>query len=417
MATLSSPHMQNLHLSNNRTYRKIHDFYYNNQVTRKDVLIVKNSRMSRRSSGRGTSCLAITIDASPSKLSSEARSIRWGCTKVQGAREEMEDDVVIVNNSKGDAEDDRSGSSFGRFSYAAVFDGHAGFSSVQFLREELHNECAAALQGGLLLDSKDFTDIRKALEKAFEAADSKLLSWLETNGEDIESGSTATVMFLRNDKLFVSHVGDSSLVLSRSGKPEMLTNSHRPYGTNKVSLQEIKRIKEAGGWIVDGRICGDISVSRAFGDMRFKTKKNEMLKKGVEEGIWTEKFASRVKFSGDLVSSTPDILQESLGPDVEFVLLASDGLWDYISSSQAVKFVRNQLREHGDVQMASDALARLALDRQSQDNISIVIADLGRTDWQSLPSVQQQNFAIELAQAVATMGVVSLGIWMTSLLS
>lgn len=144
-------------------------------------------------------------------------------------------------------------------------------------------------------------------------------------------------------------------VLSRSGKMEVLTNAHRPYGSNKVSLQEIRRINEAGGWvcflhstplnlpknsplfnsstyilhsflnyqskpqqlemqqvnglpkniyeksklgvhccfwdkhqsvcvdigcilclqIVNGRICGDISVSRAFGDMRFKTKKNE----------------------------------------------------------------------------------------------------------------------------------------------
>lgn len=27
--------------------------------------------------------------------------------------------------------------------------------------------------------------------------------------------------------------------------------------------------------IVNGRICGDIAVSRAFGDMRFKTKKYE----------------------------------------------------------------------------------------------------------------------------------------------
>lgn len=27
--------------------------------------------------------------------------------------------------------------------------------------------------------------------------------------------------------------------------------------------------------IVNGRICGDISVSRAFGDRRFKTKKYE----------------------------------------------------------------------------------------------------------------------------------------------
>lgn len=165
-------------------------------------------------------------------------------------------------------------------------------------------------------------------------------------------------------------------VLSRSGKAEILTNPHRPYGSNKVSLQEIKRIREAGGWvcfpvivfvyfllsavnfwfcyakpntvsssntyciwflqIVNGRICGDIAVSRAFGDLRFKTKKkefssfnyaflsrkwilsvnvmhllyvshdnvyllivfssihvNRMLKKGVEEGRWSEKFVSR----------------------------------------------------------------------------------------------------------------------------
>lgn len=38
-------------------------------------------------------------------------------------------------------------------------------------------------------------------------------------------------------------------VLSRSGKAEALTNSHRPYGSNKVSLDEIRRIREAGGWV------------------------------------------------------------------------------------------------------------------------------------------------------------------------
>lgn len=38
-------------------------------------------------------------------------------------------------------------------------------------------------------------------------------------------------------------------VLSRSGKPEVLTGSHRPYGSNKASLNEIRRIREAGGWV------------------------------------------------------------------------------------------------------------------------------------------------------------------------
>ncbi|CAN6709339.1 unnamed protein product [Malus baccata var. baccata] len=346
---------------------------------------------------RSRSCSAIAIDAPGSSLT-DVGGIRWGSTSLQGAREEMEDAVVVRSDG------------LDGFSFAAVFDGHAGFNSVKFLRDELYKECCAALQGGLLLRGNDFKAIREALQETFEKVDSKLLKWLESNGEEDESGSTATLMFVGNDTLVISHVQ------SCSGKAEVLTHPHRPYGSNKASLQEIKRIREAGGWISNGRICGDIAVSRAFGDMRFKTKKNEMVKKGVEKGRWTEKFASRVQFSGDLVTASPDVFQVTFGTDSEFVLLASDGLWDYINSSDAVTFVRNQLREHGDVQLACDALAEAALDQRSQDNISIVIADLGRTDWQGLP-FQQQNVVYEFGQAFATVGIVWLGIWIsTSLL-
>ncbi|XP_072962663.1 probable protein phosphatase 2C 5 isoform X2 [Typha angustifolia] len=338
----------------------------------------------------GVRCSAtIAADAPLTALSG---GIRWGSSKFQGPRSEMEDDIVIRS-------DDLDG-----FSFAAVFDGHAGFSSVEFLRDELYKECALALQSGLLLSSKNYNAIKDSIQRAFINVDTKLLTWLEQLEKEVDSGATATVMFVRNDILIISHVGDSCVVVSRTGKAEALTNPHRPYGNNRVSLEEVKRVRAAGGWIVDGRICGDISVSRAFGDMRFKTRKNEMLRQGVEEGRWTEKFVSRVQFKGDLVTSTPDIYILELGSDVEFILLASDGLWDYMKSSEAVSFVRNQLRQHGNVQ-----------NQQSQDNISIVIADLGRTDWQSLP-VQGPNFFYELSQAFATVGIVSLGIWMSSFL-
>ncbi|KAL3650568.1 Serine/threonine-protein phosphatase PP2A catalytic subunit [Castilleja foliolosa] len=349
-------------------------------------------------------CSAIAIDSSSSLES--VSGIKWGSVRLKGAREEMEDDVVIV----------QSDDSLGGFSYAAVFDGHAGFSSVEFLRDELYRECVDALKNGQLLNNKDSKAIKKALQDAFESADAKLLKWLESREEEDESGSTATAIFLCNDVLVVSHVGDSCVVLSRDGKVEVLTDSHRPYGNNKASLQEIRRIREAGGWIVNGRICGDISVSRAFGDMRFKTKKNEMVAKGVKEGRWSAKFASRLQLKGDLVTAYPDVFQVSIGSDAEFIVLASDGLWDYINSSDTVKFIRNHLRQNGDVQMASEALAQMALNQNSQDNISIIIADLGRTDWKNLP-VQKQNIVVELVQALATLSLVSLGIWMSSLLS
>ncbi|KAH9780154.1 protein phosphatase 2C 57 [Citrus sinensis] len=379
-------------------------------------------------------CSAIAIDA-PSSLSGVA-GIRWGSVSLQGLREEMEDGAVIQSDG------------LDGFSFAAVFDGHGGVSTVKFLRDELYKECVAALQGGLLLSGKDFDAIKKALQEAFENVDMKLLNRLEMNAEEDESGATATVMFIGRDILFISHVGDCCVVLSRTGKADVLTNPHRPYGSGQVSLQEIRRIREAdlsdvsasgsttyvlvfgsaeillpvicdhrtGTTISNGRICGDIAVSRAFGDIRFKTKKNEMLKKGVNEGRWSEKFVSRVQLNKDLVIASPDIFQVSLGSDAEFVLLASDGLWDYMNSSDAVKFVRNQLQQHGDVQLACEALAQAALDQHSQDNISIVIADLGQTDWRNLP-LQQQNVVCELAQAFATIGIVSLGIWMSSLLS
>ncbi|EOA16786.1 hypothetical protein CARUB_v10005006mg [Capsella rubella] len=353
--------------------------------------------------GRHHRCSAIAIDA-PSSLAG-VTPVRWGYSSVQGVREEMEDDIVI----RSDALDN--------FSYAAVFDGHAGSSSVKFLREELYKECVGALQAGSLLNGGDFAAIKEALIKAFESVDRNLLKWLEANSEEEdESGSTATVMFIRNDVSFIAHIGDSCAVLSRSGQIEELTDYHRPYGSSKAAIQEMKRIKEAGGWIVNGRICGDIAVSRAFGDIRFKTKKDEMLKKGVDEGRWTEKFVSRIDFKGDMVVATPDIFQVPLTSDVEFIVLASDGLWDYMKSSDVVSYVRDQLRKHGNVQLACESLAQEALERRSQDNISIIIADLGRTEWKKLPA-QRQNVVVELVQAAATIGLVTVGIWMSSYLS
>uniref|UniRef100_K3XIW5 protein-serine/threonine phosphatase n=1 Tax=Setaria italica TaxID=4555 RepID=K3XIW5_SETIT len=335
-----------------------------------------------RCCGRGARCQATAAGgvAAAGPPSSELEAIKWGSAKLQGARDEMEDEVVL-----------RTGCLLDGFSFAAVFDGHAGFSAVKFLRhapnplpyyfftqlnavpswllcsrswrfrDELYKECAAALDGGKVLSTKNLEAITDSIQRAFAAVDAKLSTWLEQMEKDDDSGATATAMFLRNDVLVVSHIGDSCLVISRDGRPEALTGSHRPYGNNKTSLEEVKRIRAAGGWIVDGRICGDISVSRAFGDIRFKTRKNEMLMKGVKEGRWTEKFISRIKFKEDIIISSPDVSLIELGPDVEFVLLATDGLWDYIKSSEAVAFVRDQLRQHGDVQLACEALGQKAL--------------------------------------------------------
>ncbi|KAH1255649.1 Protein phosphatase 2C 57 [Glycine max] len=376
---LSSPHIQRFLLCKLHSRSTAKNIHRNNFTT----------------SSRSRCCSAIAIDA-PSSLT-EVPGIRWGSIALQGLREEMEDDIIVRPEG------------LQGFSFAAVFDGHGGFSSVEFLsanyRDELYKECVNALQAGLLLVEKDFKAIKGALQEAFLKVDARL----EMNGEEDESGATATTVFIGDDELLISHIGDSTVVLCRSGKAEVLTSPHRPIGSNKTSLDEIRRIS-------NGRICGDIAVSRAFGDVRFKTKKNEMLQKGVQEGRWSAKFISRVQLNNDLVVAYPDIYQVALGSDAEFVVLASDGLWDYMGSSEAVSIVRDQLRKHGNIQQACEALAEAALDRRTQDNVSIIIADLGRTDWKNAP-LERQNTILELVQALATIGIVSIGIWFSSQLS
>ncbi|KAG0625873.1 hypothetical protein M758_2G085700 [Ceratodon purpureus] len=298
-------------------------------------------------------------------------TITVGQFVVQGLREEMEDEIVVEADGPNG------------FSFAAIFDGHAGGYSAKFLRDELYKECLAALEGGTLLESDNLHEAEEALSRAFLETDKRLVSRLETRDlvEEAESGSTGTVLFARSDRLVLAYVGDSRAVLSRNGKAQDLTADHRPFGRDKKSFLEIKRIQEAGGWVSHGRVCGMLSVSRAFGDIPFKTRKQQMLDRGVADRSWPKSFANMRSrnLNGEWLTATPDTSSMLVEEEVEFIILASDGLWDSLKSGEAVDFVRKQLNEHGNVQRACEEIAQEALNRGGQDNVSVIIVDFGRT--------------------------------------
>jgi len=58
--------------------------------------------------------------------------------------------------------------------------------------------------------------------------------------------------------------------LSREGKAIELSEDHKP--DNEL---ERKRVRDAGGFITEGRINGNLNLSRAIGDLEYK--KNESL--------------------------------------------------------------------------------------------------------------------------------------------
>ena len=81
-----------------------------------------------------------------------------------------------------------------------------------------------------------------------------------------QAGCTAVCAMVLGNQLVVANAGDSRCVLSRKGQAVALTEDHKP--TND---EEFDRICKAGGFVADGRVNGSLNLSRALGDLEYKS--------------------------------------------------------------------------------------------------------------------------------------------------
>ncbi|KAL7164159.1 hypothetical protein ACSBR2_040134 [Camellia fascicularis] len=112
---------------------------------------------------------------------------------------------------------------------------------------------------------------------------------------------------------------------------------------------------------------------------------------------------------------------EDIYDDVKTVLYTDSAVCGFLFEpctyilSEAVNFVRNQLRQHRDVQLVRRLEEQLWTDVHKIMSASSLLIWGGQIGKVCL--VQKENFVYELGQAFATIGIVSLGVWMSSLLS
>uniref|UniRef100_A0A0C9RAM4 protein-serine/threonine phosphatase n=1 Tax=Fopius arisanus TaxID=64838 RepID=A0A0C9RAM4_9HYME len=138
-----------------------------------------------------------------------------------------------------------------------------------------------------------------------------------------DSGCTAVVAILQGNELFVANAGDSRCVLCRDGEAVELSLDHKP-----EDQPEMARIVKAGGKVTsDGRVNGGLNLSRALGDHAYKQN-------------------STLSPQEQMISPLPDIKRITIDPKRdEFMVLACDGIWNFMSSGDVVKFVRERLKK------------------------------------------------------------------------
>ncbi|KAH0453599.1 hypothetical protein IEQ34_017923 [Dendrobium chrysotoxum] len=299
-----------------------------------------------------------STSSSPSSSESEETNppcVSHGWVSVIGRRREMEDAVSVEPGFFG----------AGEYDFYGVYDGHGGAVVAEVCKEKMHFVVAEEADKGEKGEGEEGR-WRRAMAASFERVDGEVAE--EKKGT---VGSTAVVAVVGRRRIMVANCGDSRAVLSRGGVAVALSDDHKifPY-SNLLTPQpnrpdEMKRVEAAGGRIInwDGyRVLGVLSTSRSIGDFFLKP----------------------------YVTCEPEITVTERSDKDEFLILASDGLWDVISNEVACRIVRQCLSGQaakmfpGAVNGRSAAeaaalLAELAIARGSKDNISIVIVELTRT--------------------------------------
>lgn len=230
--------------------------------------------------------------------------LRFGASAVQGWRARMEDAhcarLALPGLPSG-------------WAFFAVLDGHGGARAARFGARHL----PGYVLGELGPAPQEPDGVRQALRSAFLQADAQL-SALWPRGDP--GGSTAVALLVSPRFLYLAHCGDSRALLSRSGSVAFCTEDHRPHRP-----RELERIHDAGGTVRRRRVEGSLAVSRALGDFAYKQAPGRPPEL-------------------QLVSAEPEVAALARQDEDEFVLLASDGVWDALSGADLAGLVTSRLR-------------------------------------------------------------------------
>jgi serine/threonine protein phosphatase PrpC len=281
----------------------------------------------------------------------------YGAAESVGRRAYMEDRhvVAVLGGGSGGGSGGGGGGSGGARAGAAalygVFDGHAGARAAQF--------CASFVAATVASNIAWPAAPAAALSGAFLGLDAAFLRVAAAESPPLDDGTTALVAVVAGGRVHVANAGDSRAVLVRAGGGAVaLSDDHKPNRPDEVA-----RIRALGGTVFFHgvwRVAGVLAVSRSIGDRSLKP----------------------------YVTAVPDVLTHDVAPGDEALVLASDGLWDVLSSAAVAATCAAAFRAgaggagapaHAVAQRAATTLVRDAILGGSADNVTVLVVDLRAT--------------------------------------
>ncbi|KAL8125913.1 putative protein phosphatase 2C 38 [Apium graveolens] len=227
--------------------------------------------------------------------------------------------------------------------FIGVYDGHGGPEAARFVNDNLflnlkniaseHQEVSASV-----------------IKKAYIATEEDFLSSVReqwrSKPQIASVGTCCLAGIVCNGHLYIANAGDSRVVLGRAEKAVrgvtavQLSTEHN---ANIESVRdELRSLHPDDSQIVVlkhkvWRVKGIIQISRSIGDAYLK--KSEFNREPL-----LPKFRLPAPFEKPILNAEPSIFIHKLNSKDQFLIFASDGLWEQLSNQEVVNIVHNHPR-------------------------------------------------------------------------
>ncbi|OVA07459.1 Protein phosphatase 2C (PP2C)-like domain [Macleaya cordata] len=261
------------------------------------------------------------------------------------------------------------------FSVFAIFDGHNGISAAIFVKENLLNHVMSAIPQGIGREEW-LQALPRALVAGFVKTDiefqrkgkHQLQIFMLNMNTGETSGTTVTFVVIDGWTVTVASVGDSRCILdTQGGVVSLLTVDHRL----EENVEERERVTASGGEV--GRLnvyggtevgplrCwpGGLCLSRSIGDMDV----------------------------GEFIVPIPHVKQVKLSNTGGRLIIASDGIWDALSSEMAAKSCRGLPAELAAKLVVKEALRTRGL----KDDTTCLVVDIIPPEHSVLPPTPRRK--------------------------
>ncbi|KAJ6429052.1 hypothetical protein OIU84_020648 [Salix udensis] len=249
--------------------------------------------------------------------------------------------------------------------FVGVYDGHGGPEAARFVNESLFENIKkfTSENNGMSAD---------VINKAFLATEEEFLSlvkkqWL--NKPQIASvGACCLVGVVCGGILYIANAGDSRVVLGRLERAikeiKAVQLSYEHNASIESVREELHSLHPDDPHIVVlkhkvWRVRGLIQISRSIGDAYLKRAE-------FNREPLLAKFRLPEPFDKPILKAEPTILVQKLYPEDQFLIFASDGLWEQLSNQEAVDIVHSCPRNGVARKLVKAALCEAAKKRETR---------------------------------------------------